>query len=102
MALGWATVPLLNNGECYTMSTEAVVARRMGKMPFNDAGSLLMYYYPNTWNHFLADHAIAVRVLPISATETGVTTTWLVPAEAVEGADYDLQTLTEIWMATND
>ncbi|NHB78550.1 aromatic ring-hydroxylating oxygenase subunit alpha [Rhodobacter calidifons] len=97
-----ARVPLLNNAESYTMTTKAAVARRMGEMPFNDAGSLLMYHYPNTWNHFLADHAITFRVLPISPTETEVTTTWLVHKDAVEGVDYDLKTLTEVWLATND
>lgn len=98
-----ARIPLLNNAESYTMSTKAAVTgMRMGEMPFNDAGSLLFFHYPNTWNHFLADHAIVFRVLPLSATETQVTTTWLVPADAVEGKDYDLKTLTEVWEATND
>lgn len=97
-----ARIPLLNNAESYTMTTKAAVARRMGKMPFNDAGSLLFYHYPNTWNHFLGDHAITFRVLPISATETEVTTTWLVHKDAVEGVDYDLKILTDVWMATND
>ncbi|NEX45527.1 aromatic ring-hydroxylating oxygenase subunit alpha [Pseudotabrizicola algicola] len=97
-----ARIPLLNNAESYTMSTKAAVARRMGTMPFNDAGSLLMYHYPNTWNHFLGDHAITFRVLPVSPTETQVTTTWLVHKDAVEGVDYDLKTLTEVWIATND
>lgn len=97
-----ARIPLLNNAESYTMDTKAAVARRMGAMPFNDAGSLLFYHYPNTWNHFLGDHAIVFRVLPISATETEVTTTWLVHKDAVEGVDYDLQNLTTVWMATND
>jgi stachydrine N-demethylase len=97
-----ARIPLLNNAESYTMSTKAAVARRMGTMPFNDAGSLLMYHYPNTWNHFLGDHAITFRVLPISPTETQVTTTWLVHKDAVEGVDYDLKTLTDVWLNTND
>lgn len=97
-----ARVPLLNNAESFTMSTKAAVAKRMGQIPFNDAGSMLMYHYPNTWNHFLGDHAITFRVLPISPTETEVTTTWLVHKDAVEGVDYDLKTLTEVWMATND
>lgn len=97
-----ARIPLLNNAESYTLSTKAAVAQRLGAMPFNDAGSLLFYHYPNTWNHFLGDHAIVFRVLPISATETEVTTTWLVHKDAVEGVHYDLQTLTEVWTATND
>ena len=97
-----ARVPLLDNAESYTMDTLAAVAKRLGTMPFNDAGSLLFYHYPNTWNHFLGDHAITFRVLPISATETEVTTTWLVHKDAVEGVDYDLQNLTEVWTNTND
>ncbi|MBZ4021753.1 Rieske (2Fe-2S) protein [Rhodobacter sp. TJ_12] len=98
-----ARIPLLNEAESYTMSTKpAVRGKRLGTIPFNDAGSLLFFHYPNTWNHFLADHAIVFRVLPISATETEVTTTWLVPGDAVEGVDYDLKELTEVWMATND
>ncbi len=97
-----ARIPLLNNAESYTMSTKAAVAKRMGTMPFNDAGSLLFFHYPNTWNHFLGDHAIVFRVLPISATETQVTTNWLVHKDAVEGVDYDLKTLTEVWINTND
>lgn len=97
-----ARIPLLNNAESFTMSTRAAVSRRMGRMPFDDAGSLLMYHYPNTWNHFLPDHAITFRVLPISPTESEVTTSWLVHKDAVEGRDYDLKTLTEVWLATND
>lgn len=98
-----ARIPLLNDAESYTLSTKAAVkGKRMGTMPFNDAGSLLFFHYPNTWNHFLADHAIVFRVLPISATETEVTTTWLVREDAVEGVDYDLADLTAVWMATND
>lgn len=97
-----ARIPLLNNAESYTMDTKAAVSKKMGKMPFNDAGSLLFFHYPNTWNHFLADHAITFRVLPISATETQVTTFWLVPKDAEEGVDYDLKNLTEVWINTND
>ncbi len=97
-----ARIPLLNNAESYTLSTKAAVAKRMGSMPFNDAGSLLFFNYPNTWNHFLADHAIVFRVLPISPTETQVTTNWLVHKDAVEGVDYDIETLTRVWINTND
>ncbi|HEY0213281.1 MAG TPA: aromatic ring-hydroxylating dioxygenase subunit alpha [Paenirhodobacter sp.] len=97
-----ARIPLLNDAESYTMSTKRAVNKLMGQMPFFDAGSLLFYHYPNTWNHFLADHAIVFRVLPLSPTETQVTTNWLVPKDAVEGVDYDLKNLTEVWMNTND
>lgn len=97
-----ARVPLMDNQESFTMSGKSAVARRMGTMPWNDAGSLMFYHFPSSWNHFLPDHAIVFRILPISPTETEVTTKWLVHKDAVEGQDYDLQKLTEVWLATND
>ena len=66
-----------------------------------EAWDVLLYHCPSTWNHITADHALSFRCLPISATETQLTTKWLVPKDAVEGRDYDLKTLTEVWTATN-
>jgi Rieske 2Fe-2S family protein len=71
-------------------------------VPFADAGTLLKFHYPTTWNHFLPDHSIVFRVTPISPTQTEVSTKWLVHKDAVEGQDYDLKRLTEVWIATND
>ena len=98
----FARVPLLNNAESFTMSTKAAVNRRMGTIPWNDAGSLMFYHFPSSWNHFLPDHAIVFRLLPISPTQTEVTSKWLVHKDAVEGKDYDLKALTEVWINTND
>jgi glycine betaine catabolism A len=41
-------------------------------------------------------------VLPLSANRTAVKTTWLVHEDAIEGVDYDVDTLTHVWRATND
>ena len=99
----FARIPLLGPGESYTMDGKAAVpSKRLANAPFADAGSLLNFHYPNTWNHFLADHSIVFRVLPISPTETEVTTKWLVHKDAVEGVDYNLENLTRVWVATND
>lgn len=97
-----ARLPLLNGAESFTLSGKAAVKKRMGQIPFDTAGSLMFYHYPNTWNHFLGDHAIVFRILPISPTETQVTTNWLVHKDAVEGVDYDLDNLTHVWLHTND
>ena len=97
-----ARVPLLDNAESFTMSTKAAVARRMGSIPWNDAGSLMYYHFPSSWTHFLPDHAIVFRVMPVGPMRTQVTTNWLVHKDAVEGVDYDVQKLTEVWLATND
>ncbi|MFW2544292.1 aromatic ring-hydroxylating oxygenase subunit alpha [Primorskyibacter sp. 2E107] len=94
--------PLLGGGESYTMDGKVAVSLPNSSLPFKDAGSLLKYKYPGTWNHFLSDHAIVFRVTPISAMQTEVCTKWLVHKDAVEGRDYDLNRLTEVWIATND
>lgn len=94
--------PLSGAGESYTLDTKAAVALPNSTIPFRDAGSLLKFNYPSTWNHFLADHSLVFRITPISATETEVCTKWLVHKDAVEGKDYDVKRLTEVWMETND
>ncbi len=61
-----------------------------------------MHTQPNAWFHVLADHAVTFSVLPLSADQTLVRTTWLVHEDAVEGVDYDLDTLTHVWRETNE
>ena len=94
-------IPFIGDAVSYTMDGKAAAPLLPG-MPFPNAGSLLFYHYPNTWNHFLSDHVLNFRVLPVSPTETEVVTTWLVHKDAQEGRDYDLTRLTEVWEATND
>ena len=95
-------IPFLADAVSYTMDGKAAVKKRIGSVPFDNAGTCLYFHYPNTWNHFLSDHVLTFRVLPVSATESEVTTTWLVHKDAVEGVDYDLDRLTEVWIHTND
>jgi len=94
-------MPLLRDSESYTMSGKAAVARPLGRFPFRDAGSLLMFNYPTMWSHFLADHTVLFRVTPISPTTSEVCTFWLVHREAQQGRDYDVDTLTHVWTHTN-
>jgi Rieske 2Fe-2S family protein len=95
--------PLLRDAVSYTMSGRRAVRRDLST-PSTEGriGALLLYHYPTTWNHVLGDHAVTFRVLPISATETAVTTKWLVHKDAIEGVDYDLSELTHVWTETND
>lgn len=94
-------IPFVGEAVSYTMDGSAAAPLIPG-MPFADAGSLLFFHYPNTWNHYLSDHVLNFRVLPVGPTETEVTTTWLVHKDAEEGRDYDLTRLTEVWLTTND
>lgn len=100
---GTVRMPLLEGVASYTMSGKPAVHRPLADMLTEpDIGTLALSHYPTTWNHILGDHATSFRVLPISATETQLTTKWLVNRDAVEGVDYDLKEMTEVWLATND
>lgn len=88
-----------------TMDGGPAVARRFAGLPdadtLPDVGDLLLYHYPSTWFHAMGDHAVTFRVLPLNAGATQLRTSWLVPSDAVEGVDYELKRLTEVWQATN-
>lgn len=97
-----ARMPLQESAFSYTLDGQPAVSRPLGRVGLPDAGTLMKFHYPSTWGHFLPDQSMTFRVNPISATETQVTTTWLVHKDAVEGVDYDLKRLTEVWVHTND
>ena len=99
-----ARMPLLESALSYTLSGQPAVHKPLSDDIPNQLkiGALLAFHYPTTWNHFLADHAISFRVLPLGSTRTQLTTKWLVHRDAVEGVDYDLQELTHVWLATNE
>ena len=89
--------------DSYTMNGKRAVKKNLSDSVSADRiGTLMHYHYPTTWNHILIDHAVTFRVLPISATETAVTTKWLVHKDAVEGIDYRLDELIHVWTETND
>jgi Rieske 2Fe-2S family protein len=95
-------IPLSKDAVSYTMNGKPAVNGRLDDSGEEDIGALLYFSYPSTWNHFLGDHALSFRVLPLSSGETLVTTKWIVPKDAVEGVDYDIENLTKVWLATND
>lgn len=95
-------IPLAPGAVSYTMDGKPAVRGRLDQSGLDDIGALLYFNYPSTWNHFLGDHALSFRVLPLGPGETQVTTKWLVPKTAQEGVDYDLHNLTRVWIATND
>ncbi|MEN0115744.1 MAG: aromatic ring-hydroxylating dioxygenase subunit alpha [Agrobacterium cavarae] len=98
-----ARMPLIGEAESYTMSGKPAVRRPLSDdVTISHIGALLLFHYPTTWNHFLGDHMISFRVLPLGPQETMVTTKWLVHKDAVEGVDYNLEDLTHVWNETND
>jgi Rieske 2Fe-2S family protein len=95
-------LPFNEGAVSFTLDGKPACNKLLGDFTDPELGSVRMFRVPNNWNHFLSDHIIHFRVLPLSADRTAVRTTWLVHEDAVEGVDYDIQRLTEVWLATND
>ncbi len=96
-------MPLIEGAVSYTLSGNAAVRRPLcSELRERDLGTLLLFHFPSTWNHIMADHAISFRMLPVGPAQTRITTKWLVHRDAVEGVDYNLREMTEVWLATND
>ena len=88
-------------GESATLSTKVACRKLLGTIGRKEMGDLHLWTH-TSWHHVMSDHAVCTFLLPLSAERTLVTSTWLVHKDAVEGVDYDLQTLTEVWQATNE
>ncbi|WP_018156476.1 aromatic ring-hydroxylating oxygenase subunit alpha [Demetria terragena] len=89
-------------GESYTMDGTAACRKLLGDLDTARLGRMSLHHQPNMWSHFMADHAVVFSVLPLAADRTLVRTTWLVHQDAVEGEDYDLDHLTDVWIKTNE
>lgn len=94
--------PLLDGVLSMTMNGKPACNKLMGRITSPDMGSLRILHLPNSWNHWLGDHSIVFRVLPLGPQKTLVTTKWLVHKDAVEGVDYDPENMRKVWDATND
>jgi Rieske 2Fe-2S family protein len=94
-------LPLDGEGISFGPDGAQVCKKLMGSLTEAKFGDLSVHLQPNSWFHFLSDHAVVFRVLPVSADKSIVRTTWLVHPDAVEGVDYDVEHLTAVWQATN-
>jgi Rieske 2Fe-2S family protein len=81
------------------MDTKVACTKLLGDLPRRDLGDVHMWTH-HSWTHVMSDHAVVAYILPIAPDKTVVRTVWLVHADAVEGVDYDVKTLTEVWVAT--
>ena len=94
--------PLLDGVVSMTMDGKPACKKLMGRITSPDMGSLRILHLPNSWNHWMGDHSVVFRVLPLGPQKTLVTTKWLVHKDAVEGVDYDISHMRKVWDATND
>jgi glycine betaine catabolism A len=95
-------LPLDNEGQSYTLDTRIASQRLLGEFTTPRLGALSLHTQPNSWNHFLSDHAVISFILPLAPEKTLLRTKWLVHKEAVEGKDFDIKNLTQVWRKTNE
>ncbi|AJE49130.1 aromatic ring-hydroxylating oxygenase subunit alpha [Celeribacter indicus] len=94
-------LPLMWEGESHTLDTKVASKKLLGDFTDAKLGGLSFWTHPNSWHHFMSDHVVTFSVLPLSADRTLVRTTWLVHKDAIEGQDYNLDNLTQVWTYTN-
>src|SRR3546814_9498053 len=90
----------LGGGESQTMNTKVACTKLFGSIQRRDLGDTHLWTH-NSWTHVMSDHAVIAYILPLAPDKTLVRTKWLVHADAVEGVDYSVPELTEVWLATN-
>jgi Rieske 2Fe-2S family protein len=95
-------LPLDGDGISFAPGGAQLCKKLMGSLTEPKFGDLSLHMQPNSWFHFLSDHAVVFRVIPVSAGKSMVRTTWLVHPDAVEGVDYTVDDLTAVWRATNN
>ena len=95
-------LPFHSGAVSFTQDGGPACKKLLGDLADPDLGSVRMFRAPNSWHHFLADHMIHFRVLPLAAGRTALRTTWFVHEDAVEGVDYEVERLTHVWLQTND
>jgi len=99
----WQAMRFPLNPGTMTMTTSGqfAVDKLMCEAGGGDTGSMRWALEPNNFCHSTSDHSFAFAAMPVSATETHVVSKWLVHEDAVEGVDYDIETLTHLWTQTN-
>lgn len=87
-------------GESHTLDGKAASRKLLGRLKQPRFGDMHLHTH-NSWSHFFADHAVVSWIIPLAADRTALHSVWLVNKDAQEGLDYDLNRLSEVWIATN-
>jgi glycine betaine catabolism A len=99
----WQTARFALNEGCVSISADGqhLVKKLMCDVNGGDIGSMRWALDPHCFAHATADHVVVFSAIPVGPNETHVTTKWYVHKDAVEGVDYDVDGLTDLWTRTN-
>jgi Rieske 2Fe-2S family protein len=93
--------PLNDGSITLSMDGEPACAKLMCDVAGGDIGTMRWALEPHCFAHATSDVVFMFSAMPTGPQETVVTSKWLVHKDAVEGVDYDLERLTELWTTTN-
>jgi Rieske 2Fe-2S family protein len=92
----------LNEGACtFSMDGSHLVKKLLVETNGGSVGSFRWAIDPHLFAHATSDQVFTCSFMPVSATETHAFSKWYVHKDAVEGVDYKLDTLKELWIKTN-
>ena len=96
-----ARYPLQESYDSITFDGKPASKKLIGPFKDYDQSTLSMWFNPNAWIHFTSDHIATNWVLPLGPNKCEVYSSWIVHADAVEGEDYSIDHLTNVWKVTN-
>ncbi len=99
----WQAMRFPLNDGTITLSMDGKPACRklMCDRAQGDIGTLRWALEPHSFMHATCDTVFMFSAMPTGPEETVVTSKWLVRKDAVEGVDYTVEDVTELWTKTN-
>jgi Rieske 2Fe-2S family protein len=92
----------LNPGsKSISMDGQPVCTKPIVDAAQGNVGSLRWAIDPHQFAHATSDHVFVFSCMPVGPRESHVYSRWYVRKDAVEGVDYNVSTLTELWLKTN-
>lgn len=96
-----ARYPMQEGYQSITFDGKPASKKLIGPFTDYDASTLSMWFNPNAWIHFASDHIATNWVLPLDDLNCTLYSSWIVHEDAVEGEDYEVDHLTDVWRVTN-
>jgi glycine betaine catabolism A len=99
----WQVARFALNQGCVSISNDGqhLSKKLMCDANGGDIGSMRFALDPHCFVHCTADGVFLFSAMPVGPNETHVYSKWYVHKDAVEGVDYDVATLTDLWTKTN-
>jgi glycine betaine catabolism A len=99
----WQIARFALNKGCVSISRDGqhLSKKLMCDVNDGDIGSMRFALDPHSFVHCTADGVFLFSAMPVGPNETHVYSKWYVHKDAVEGVDYDIPNLTDLWTETN-